>query len=37
MEMVNHRFYKGIEKIMIPVEEIMILVSIWGSPYGNRD
>ena len=30
MEMVNHRFYKGIEKIMIPV-------SIWGSPYGNGE
>jgi hypothetical protein len=30
MEMVNHHFRMGFEKFMIPV-------SIWGSPYGNRD
>ncbi len=30
MGMVNHRFHMGIEQFMIPV-------SIWGSPYGNGD
>ena len=30
MEKVNHHFHMGIEQFMIPV-------SIWGSPYGNGD
>jgi len=30
IEMVNRRFHMGIENFWLPV-------SIWGSPYGNRD